>query len=74
MIIWSQDGSFFIYLEQCQCIGIEEAKDEIDGTIYYDICADEKILGEVNTFDEAKAVLVKIAAAFKSALVDVDPW
>lgn len=69
MLIQSQDGKFFVYLENQKKIGIREAEEA-----RFEIYADDTVLGTVETLDDAERILREIAFDFKIAEVNCDPW
>lgn len=70
LVIWLQSGFGFVYFDVCKVV--EMRYDEGAGA--YSIFADDIELGCVKSSDEANRVLLKIANAFTSASVEVDPW
>lgn len=73
MITWMKDGLGFIYLEQHKVIFIDEIEN-VDAPTYYSIRADDVVIGDVDTIEEAKQVITRIAFAFKTAEAEVNPW
>lgn len=70
MIVFSQDGMMFVYLEKQPYFQIEEYMDEGRFAIF----AGKVELGVVDTLQDAKKVLMNIADAFVTAAASCDPW
>lgn len=69
MLIWLQDETGFIYVEQHKCISYEKKSDE-----WYMFFADDRVIGNLKTQEECDRVLRKIVLDFRTGQVECCPW
>lgn len=69
MIVWSQDGLSFICMDSGMRFAAEKA---VDGR--YIISANDKVMGTVETEDDARNILIDIVANYVSYVKECDVW
>lgn len=69
MIVWKQDETGFVLFERITCFYIKEME-----TNDYRIYADDIYMGKVEKEVDAKRILAKISANYKTYQNECNPW
>lgn len=69
MIVWSQDGLSFVCMDSGMRFAAEKAIDD-----RYIISANDKVMGTVETEDDARNILIDIVANYTTYIKENDPW